>query len=80
MKTIKMLIAALLCAALLLGACCAETVPAQCIPGTFAFGCFAYDIPFVTAINEDGSYATHNGSFGVKALRLDAPAADEEAA
>ena len=80
MKTIKMLITAVLCAAMLFSACFAQTAPAQCIPGTFAFGCFAYDIPFVTGVNEDGSYATHNGTYGVKALRLDAPAADEEAA
>ena len=79
MKTIKSLIAAILCAVILFAACYADTSASECLHGTYAFGCFAYDIPFVTGFTEDGGYATHNGNYGVKALRLEAPADDETA-
>lgn len=80
MKMIRLLTAALVCAALCCGMCFAQTVPEECLPGTYAFGCFAFDIPLATGLTEDGVYTTRNGSYRVTAMRLDAPAADETTA
>jgi len=83
MKKMQKVISLLLCAAMLCAVGCTavgETTPAC---NTFAFGCFAYRVPFLNDTQQQDGTTVHSTSIGnytVTACHLDAPAADAAAA